>query len=103
MSDYVPIKIMNDEENFSEISDDESKETINCRENNRLACIKFRCVSCMMKKHAIRLIFSLMILIAAVVIACALVSISTTLDGGSWNFQSNEMYFKFLLFLSSML
>ena len=81
MSDYVPIKIMDDEDIFSDISDDDSKETITCREKNRLACIKFRCISSSAKKHAIRLIFNLMILLVAIVIACALVSISNTLDG----------------------
>ena len=81
MSDYVPIEIMNEEEKFSDISNNDSKETKNARENNRLGCIKSECMSSLMKKQAIRLIFILMILLVAVVIACALVSIGITLDG----------------------
>ena len=52
MSDYVPIKIMDDEDIFSDISEDESKETKQNRESNQAGCI----VSSSMMKPAIYLI-----------------------------------------------
>ena len=58
---------------FSDISDEDLEKKKPDREKNRPECI----VSPSMMKHAIRLISSLLVLLAAVIIACAILSNKT--------------------------
>ena len=76
---------MDDEDDFSDISDEDLQEKKPGRENNRPE----RIVSPSMMKHAICLISSLMVLLAAVIIACAILSNKTINVNCSKNIDSD--------------